>query len=73
MQLAALVLEPPHHAMHFDAPDGVLAFSREDGFTCVVNLSSVAVALPPHEAVLLASQPLDPTLLPPDTAAWLRT
>ncbi len=56
-----------------DAPDGVLAFSREGGFTCVVNLSSVAVALPPHEAVLLASQPLDPTLLPPDTAAWLRT
>lgn len=56
-----------------DAPDGVLAFAREPGFVCVVNLSSVAVALPPHESVLLASQPLDTTLLPPDTAAWLRT
>ena len=56
-----------------DAPDGVLAFAREPGFACVVNLSDVAVALPPHESVLLASQPLDTTLLPPDTAAWLRT
>jgi alpha-glucosidase len=54
------------------AGDDVLAFTRDPNFACVVNLSSTAVALPPHEAVLLASQPLDTTLLPPDTAAWLR-
>jgi alpha-glucosidase len=56
-----------------DAPDGVLAFAREPAFACAVNLSNVAVALPPHESVLLASQPLEPTLLPPDTTVWLRT
>jgi alpha-glucosidase len=56
-----------------DTREGVLGFAREPGFACVVNLSDVAVALPPHESVLLASQPLDTTLLPPETAAWLRT
>jgi alpha-glucosidase len=30
------------------------------------------VALPDHEAALLASSPLDGDLLPPDTAVWLR-
>jgi alpha-glucosidase len=57
-----------------DAPDGVLAFTRGDRFACVVNLSDGEVDLPPHERVLLAS---DPTAtgtgrLSPDTAAWLR-
>jgi alpha-glucosidase len=53
------------------APDGVLAFSRADGFGCVVNLGPAPVALPPHRALLLASGPLTGRLLPPDTAAWL--
>ncbi|MFI6329749.1 alpha-amylase family glycosyl hydrolase [Micromonospora chersina] len=55
------------------APDKVLAFARDPGFACVVNLSAAAVPLPAHERLLLASGPLDDDRLPPDTAAWLRT
>ncbi|MEV0808378.1 glycoside hydrolase family 13 protein [Micromonospora sp. NPDC050200] len=55
------------------APDGVLAFARGPGFACLVNLGATPVPLPPHEARLLASGPLDGDLLPPDTAVWLRT
>jgi alpha-glucosidase len=54
------------------APDEVLAFRRGDAFACVVNLGDVAVALPEHESVLVASDPLDGDLLPTDTAVWLR-
>jgi alpha-glucosidase len=54
-----------------DAPDGVLAFARDPGFACVVNLSVTPVELPPHESVLLSSRQLEGTTLPPDTAAWL--
>jgi len=55
-----------------DSPAGVLAFVRDPGFICVVNVSGEAVPLPPHESVLLTSKPLDGSALPPDTAAWLR-
>ncbi|MDG4751469.1 glycoside hydrolase family 13 protein [Micromonospora sp. WMMD718] len=55
------------------APDGVLAFAREPGFTCLVNLGDAAVPLPAHDRLLLASGPLDDDRLPPDTAVWLRT
>ncbi|GLZ56783.1 alpha-glucosidase [Micromonospora sp. NBRC 107095] len=55
------------------APDGVLAFSRGGGFTCLVNLSDTAVPLPAEAELLLASGPLDEGLLPSDTAVWLRT
>ncbi|MGW4650251.1 glycoside hydrolase family 13 protein [Kitasatospora sp. NPDC004289] len=54
------------------AAPGVLAFTRPGGFTCVVNLSAGTVPLPTHEAVLLASSPLDGASLPTDTAVWLR-
>ncbi|WP_084959279.1 glycoside hydrolase family 13 protein [Thermoactinospora rubra] len=54
-----------------DSPAEVLAFARESGLTCVVNLGSDPVRLPPHERVLLASGPLDGERLPPDTAVWL--
>ena len=53
-------------------PSGVLAFSREQGLRCVVNLSAGSVELPAHEEVLLTSNPMDGSLLPPDTTAWLR-
>jgi alpha-glucosidase len=56
-----------------DAPAGVLAFGRGARFACVVNLSAVPVALPPHEQVLLASRALVDGRLPPDAAAWLRS
>jgi alpha-glucosidase len=36
-------------------------------------MSTVEVALPVHASVLIASGPLSGGLLPPDTAAWLRT
>jgi alpha-glucosidase len=55
-----------------DVPSGVLAFARSETFTCVVNLSTEPVHLPPHEEVLMASGPVGATL-PPDTAVWLRT
>ncbi|MFD2765359.1 glycoside hydrolase family 13 protein [Micromonospora eburnea] len=54
------------------APDRVLAFGREPGFACLVNLSDTAVPLPDHDRLLLASGPVDDRL-PPDTAVWLRT
>ena len=52
------------------APD-VLAFRRGERLVCLANLSGVAVPLPPHERVILASGPLPDGTLPPDTAAWL--
>ncbi|MEV0941560.1 glycoside hydrolase family 13 protein [Micromonospora wenchangensis] len=55
------------------APPPVLAFAREPGFACLVNLGAEAVALPAHDRVLLASGPLHDDRLPPDTAVWLRT
>jgi alpha-glucosidase len=51
----------------------VIAFTRDPGFTCMVNLSAEDVPLPRHESVLLASGPLNGDHLPPDTAVWLRT
>ncbi len=61
------------------SPADVLAFTRSDpsrvggDLSCVANLSPAPVALPADASVLLASGPLDGGLLPPDTAAWLRT
>ncbi|MFJ8686633.1 glycoside hydrolase family 13 protein [Micromonospora wenchangensis] len=55
------------------APPRVLAFAREPGFACLVNLGAEAVALPGYDRVLLASGPLHDDRLPPDTAVWLRT
>jgi alpha-glucosidase len=56
-----------------DADDSVLAFARGRQFACVVNLGPVAIDLPPHTAVLLASGQLADGRLPGDTAVWLRT
>ncbi|WP_291416952.1 glycoside hydrolase family 13 protein [Actinophytocola sp.] len=56
-----------------DLPAGVLGFDRDLGFTCVVNLSPDPVELPAPDQVLLSSQPLEGSLLPPDTTVWLRT
>ncbi|WP_106401909.1 glycoside hydrolase family 13 protein [Actinocorallia populi] len=51
--------------------EGVLAFARDSGLRCVVNLGAAPV--PVAGEVLLASGPLDGDgLLPPDTAVWLR-
>jgi len=55
-----------------NAPPGVLAFARGDGFLHILNLSDSAVELPGHAALLLASDPLEDGRLPSDTGAWLR-
>ena len=53
------------------APD-VLAFARGPDLISMTNLSSDALQLPPHEAVLLASADLSDGRLPPDATVWLR-
>lgn len=55
-----------------DLGEDVVAFDREPGLTCVVNMGVEPVALPAGADVLLASGPLpvDGTL-PSDTAVWL--
>jgi alpha-glucosidase len=47
-------------------------FARGPDFVCIANISSVPVALPAHDAVVLASAPLEGGRLPVDAAAWLR-
>ncbi|MGW7824922.1 glycoside hydrolase family 13 protein [Streptomyces puniciscabiei] len=54
-----------------DAPDGVLAFRRDPGFACVVNLSAAAYQLPAPTSLLLSSGPVEDGRLAPDHAAWL--
>jgi alpha-glucosidase len=53
-----------------DLGSDVVAFERSDGLRCVVNMGDDAIALPAGD-VVLASSPIDGTLLPPDTAVWL--
>ncbi|WP_424216565.1 glycoside hydrolase family 13 protein (plasmid) [Streptomyces sp. BI20] len=55
------------------APERVLAFAREDGLVCVVNLAPHPVPLPAGTPVLSSGPLPDPGTLPPDTAAWLRS
>ncbi|GAB3980322.1 glycoside hydrolase family 13 protein [Actinoallomurus acanthiterrae] len=51
--------------------EDVLAFDRDSGVTCVVNLGARPVRLPEGRSALLASGPLERGELPPDTAVWL--
>jgi alpha-glucosidase len=51
--------------------DEVIAFRRDSGLVCLVNLGAEPVALPETGSVLLASGPLDGDLLPSDTAVWI--
>lgn len=52
-------------------PADVLAFARGDA-QCWVNTSTADVILPSHLTVVLSSVPQISTLLPPDTAVWLK-
>ena len=55
-----------------DLPEGVLGFTRDPGFACVVNLTGAHVALPEGYDILLTSDDLDAEgHLPPATSAWL--
>jgi len=56
-----------------DAPDGALAFGRDPGFVCIVNLSGDPVALLDGAGLLISSGPFTADgRLPRDTAVWLR-
>ncbi|WP_245236896.1 hypothetical protein RFN58_33375 [Streptomyces iakyrus] len=48
----------------------MLAFRREPGFVCVVNLSGAPYE-PAHTALLLAGGPVEGGVLEPDRAVWL--
>ncbi|MEV6637619.1 glycoside hydrolase family 13 protein [Actinoplanes sp. NPDC051470] len=75
---AAIHLRRTEEGLHrstmawLDAAPGVLAYTRGSAFACVLNMSGIPVPLPDHHSCLLASGPLDGTLLPPDAAVWLR-
>ena len=49
----------------------VLAFSRGERFTCLVNFGPEPVALPEGTDVLVASNELEGGALPADTTVWL--
>jgi alpha-glucosidase len=75
---AALRLRRAHPALGdgtlrwLEAPEGVLAFARDPGFACVVNVSGRPAPLATGTDVLLASGPLGPDgAVPEDTAVWL--
>ena len=51
--------------------ESVLAFSRPGDFACYVNFGA-PIALPENAQLLLSSGPLDGTMIPTDTAVWLR-
>jgi alpha-glucosidase len=54
-----------------DAPDGALAFARDRGLVCIVNVSGDPVSPPEGAELLLASGDLtDDGRVPRDTAAW---
>jgi alpha-glucosidase len=54
-----------------DAGTDLLCFAREPGFIFAANLGATDVPLPAYREILLASEPISGSILPPDTAAWL--
>lgn len=55
-----------------EAPEGVLSFTRDPGFRCVVNLGDQPADVPADAEVLLASEPLQDGKLPVDATIWLK-
>ncbi|MCA0296129.1 MAG: glycoside hydrolase family 13 protein [Actinobacteria bacterium] len=55
-----------------EAGPTALAFTREPGFGCWVNLGAEPLPLPAGATVLVSSEPLVDGALPADTAAWLQ-
>ena len=51
---------------------GVLAFTRGDGFACVVNCTSRLVHTPVGGRLLHASDPEAGEKMPPNSAAWFQ-
>jgi alpha-glucosidase len=67
----AIRLRPSGPMRWLDGDPGVLAFARDDGFVCLVNMSGAAVPLPDGHEVRLASGPVTGGQLPADGAVWL--
>ena len=73
----ALAMRRDHKALGdgdlswLDSPADVLAFRRDPGLLCAVNLGDTPWPLPEHEEVLIASGPVRGGVLAPDTAVWL--
>jgi alpha-glucosidase len=55
-----------------DAPDGVVSFTREPGFQCVVNFGPEAYEVPEGAEILLSSGLSGPRSVGMDEAVWLR-
>jgi alpha-glucosidase len=53
-----------------DAPTGVLAFARDPGFVCLVNLGADPVPAPTGMGLLTSGALIDDSCVPPDTAVW---
>ena len=57
-----------------DAPEGALAFARDPGFVCVVNMSATHAPAPHGAELLLTSGDLEREAAgPADTTAWFTT
>ena len=56
-----------------DSPEGVLAFARDPGFACLVNISAHARTAAGGGGAARQRAADGGRLLPPDTAAWLTT
>jgi alpha-glucosidase len=57
-----------------DAPEGALAFARDPGFACVVNMSADHAPAPHGAQLLLSSADLGRgAAVPTDTTAWFAT
>jgi alpha-glucosidase len=58
-----------------ESEPGVLAFERDPGFRCVVNLTGDEIELPAGEPLIASAalQGREGDRLPPDAAVWLRT
>ena len=54
-----------------DVPSGVLSFTREPGFRCIVNFGPDEFTLPSGAEVLATSAPADGGTIGPDEAVWL--
>lgn len=55
-----------------DAPAGVLDFSRDPGFRCIINIGNAPLPLPDGADVLLATDDVSDGQVAVDDAVWLR-
>jgi alpha-glucosidase len=53
-----------------DGPSGVLAFERDPGFVCLVNLTRDPVPAPSGALLLTSADLTDDGQVPPDTTVW---